>query len=173
MNSSITSAALAAGLLVVALTGCASSTPEATTPPAASSPAAEPSTSEPSESPDASATSTSLMVADSALGEIVVDGEGMTVYMFDNDTQGSGSSACEGQCAVNWPAVTTDAGTPDVEGVTGEVGTITGVDGATQVTLNGWPLYYYIDDAAPGDVAGQGVNEVWWVLSPEGERMAE
>lgn len=176
MNSSITSAALAAGLLVVALTGCASSTPESTTPSAASSPAASSSEAEPSASTDESsapATSTSLMVADSALGEIVVDGEGMTVYMFDNDTQGSGSSSCEGQCAVNWPAVTTDAGAPEVEGVTGEVGTITGVDGATQVTLNGWPLYYYIDDAAPGDVAGQGVNEVWWVLSPEGERMAE
>ncbi|WP_249295848.1 hypothetical protein [Agrococcus sp. Marseille-Q4369] len=56
---------------------------------------------------------------------------------------------------------------------TGELGTIVGVDGATQVTLNGWPLYDFAGDSAAGDVAGQGVNDVWWVLSPAGERMAE
>ena len=113
-----------------------------------------------------------LMTADSSLGTIVVDGDGMTVYMFDNDTQGAGASTCEGECADNWPAVTVDGETPEVEGVTGEVGTITGVDGETQLTLNGWPLYYFIGDAAPGEVKGQGVNDVWWVLTPEGERMA-
>ena len=93
--------------------------------------------------------------------------------MFDDDTQGAGASTCEGQCAANWPAVTTDSDAPAVEGVTGEVGTITGVDGATQVTLNGWPLYYFAGDAAAGDVNGQGVGGIWWVLSPAGERMAE
>ncbi len=100
------------------------------------------------------------------------DGEGMTVYMFDSDTQGAGASTCEGQCAANWPAVTTESQAPAVEGVTGEVGTITGVDGATQVTLNGWPLYYFVGDTAAGDVKGQGVNGVWWVLTPDGERFA-
>ena len=59
---------------------------------------------------------------------IVVDGDGMTVYMFDNDTQGGNASSCEGECATNWPAVTTDAVAPAVEGLTGELGTITGVD---------------------------------------------
>jgi predicted lipoprotein with Yx(FWY)xxD motif len=53
--------------------------------------------------------------------------------------------------------------------VTGEVGTITGVDGETQVTLNGWPLYYYAGDNDPGDTNGQGVNDVGWVLTPAGE----
>ncbi len=168
--------ALVAGLLVVALAGCASSTPESSAPPASSpaeastAPTAEPTTSA---SPDASTASADLMVAESSLGEIVVDGDGMTVYMFDNDTQGSGTSSCEGQCAANWPAVTTDAEMPAAEGLTGEVGTITGVDGATQLTLNGWPLYTFAGDSVPGDVAGQGVNDVWWVLSPAGERMAE
>jgi predicted lipoprotein with Yx(FWY)xxD motif len=92
--------------------------------------------------------------------------------MFDNDTQGADASVCEGECATNWPAVTTDSDTPEVEGVTGEVGTIEGVDGSTQVTLNGWPLYYFIGDEAAGDTNGQGVNEVWWVLTPDGERFA-
>ncbi|ERG65442.1 hypothetical protein L332_13455 [Agrococcus pavilionensis RW1] len=178
MTTRTTAAALAAGVLVVALAGCTSATSESEPTTAATSQAAEPS-SEPSTEPDTtgsaepSATAFELAVAESPLGEIVVDGEGMTVYMFDSDTQGAGVSTCEGQCATNWPAVTTDGGVPDAEGVTGELGTIVGVDGATQVTLNGWPLYYFAGDSAAGDVAGQGVNDVWWVLSPAGERMAE
>ncbi|MFB7249506.1 hypothetical protein [Microbacterium sp. NPDC056234] len=127
--------------------------------------------SAPAEEP-AETADVSLMTADSSLGSIVVDGEGMTVYMFDKDTQGADASTCEGECADNWPAVTVDSETPEVEGVTGEVGTITGVDGETQLTLNGWPLYYFVGDAAPGEVKGQGVNDVWWVLTPDGERMA-
>ena len=121
----------------------------------------------------APATKTGLMTADSDLGKIVVDAAGMTVYMFDNDTQGAGTSTCSGQCASNWPAVTTDSDqAPAVEGVTGEVGTITGVDGKTQVTLNGWPLYYYAGDSAAGDTNGQGVGGIWWVLDPAGEKIS-
>ncbi|MET4100226.1 putative lipoprotein with Yx(FWY)xxD motif [Agrococcus sp. UYP10] len=168
MTSRTTTAALAAGLLVIALAGCASPSTDASSPPAVS-----PSEEAPSSSSEEPTTSAMLMVADSDLGEIVVDGDGMTVYMFDNDTQGAGASVCEGDCATNWPAVTTESEAPEVEGVTGEVGTIEGVDGATQVTLNGWPLYYFAGDSAAGDVAGQGVGGVWWVLSPAGERMAE
>jgi predicted lipoprotein with Yx(FWY)xxD motif len=115
--------------------------------------------------------SAALMTSDSDLGQIVVDGKGMTVYMFDQDTQNSGTSTCEGQCAANWPAVTTDSTTPKVEGVTGTVATIKGTDGSTQVTLNGWPLYHYAGDSAAGDTNGQGVNSVWWVLDPAGQKI--
>lgn len=157
---------LALGALVVALTGCAGGGTGGGT------------GGEPAETGDGQtvAPETSeavLTTAESDFGEIVVDGEGMTVYMFDQDTQGSGESSCEGQCAANWPAVIADSETPEVEGVTGEVGTIEGVDGQTQVTLNGWPLYYFAGDQAAGDVNGQGVNDVWWVLSPDGERITE
>jgi predicted lipoprotein with Yx(FWY)xxD motif len=160
----------AAGLLLLGTTACA---PTSTTPPADSDTSASaPADDSGSGGDDAAAADAELMVADSDLGQIVVDGAGMTVYMFDSDTQGAGESTCSGQCAANWPAVTTDSDTPVVDGVTGEVGTITGVDGETQVTLNGWPLYYFAGDSAAGDTAGQGVNDVWWVLSPAGERMA-
>lgn len=154
---------LAVAALAIALTGC--------TTPAAEEPPADTQTSAESEAPEESAAAAVLTTADSDLGEIVVDGEGLTVYMFDNDTQGADVSVCEGECATNWPAVTTDSDSPEVEGVTGEVGTITGVDGSTQVTLNGWPLYYFAGDAAAGDTAGQGVNDVWWVLTPAGEKI--
>lgn len=174
MASTLARAAVAATLLaVLTLAGC-TSTPaadESSPPDTSASQPADEATDEPADDGAASGDA-ELAVAETSLGEVVVDGEGMTVYMFDSDTQGSGESTCEGQCAANWPAVTTDSETPVVDGVTGEVGTITGVDGATQVTLNGWPLYYFAGDAAAGDVNGQGVNDVWWVLSPAGERMA-
>lgn len=154
---------LAVTCLAILLTGCTGG--DTTEPPAGNG------TTE--ESPDTT-TGAALMTADTELGEIVVDADGMTVYMFDSDTQGSGTSTCEGDCATSWPAVTTDSEeAPAVEGVTGEVGTITGVDGSTQLTLNGWPLYYFAGDSAAGDTNGQGMNNVWWVLDAAGEKISE
>ncbi|WES64978.1 hypothetical protein P0L94_02635 [Microbacter sp. GSS18] len=164
MRSRITTAVVSATVILLALAGCTSTTAADPEPaPAQTSQAEEP----------APASEVVLQVADSDLGEIVVDGDGMTVYMFDSDSQGGDVSTCEGQCAANWPAVGAAEGVPDVDGVTGELGTIAGVDGQPQLTLNGWPLYYFAGDAAPGDVNGQGVNGVWWVLNPAGERQAE
>ena len=95
----------------------------------------------------------------------------MTVYQFDNDMQGGTSSSCSGQCATLWPAVPGGTQPPQLDGVTGTVGTITGTDGQPQLTLNGWPLYYYQGDTAAGDTKGQGVGGIWWVLTPAGERV--
>ncbi|MBO0979299.1 hypothetical protein [Microbacterium sp. SD291] len=161
----------AALLLTLAMAGCSSA---GGTDPGSGDPYGAPSAeTAPSEEAPPAAGEAELTVADTSLGEITVDGEGMTVYMFDDDTQGAGASACEGQCLTNWPPVTTESAAPAVEGVTGEVGTITAADGSKQVTLDGWPLYYFAGDQAAGDVNGQGVGGVWWVLSPAGERMAE
>lgn len=125
-----------------------------------------------SPAPSEESGATALTVADSDFGEIVVAPDGKTLYMFDKDTQGSGESSCSGDCLTNWPPFTVDGDAPAVDGVTGEVGTITTAAGDTQVTLNGWPLYYFAGDAAEGDVNGQGVGGIWWVLSPAGERIA-
>ncbi|WP_164233423.1 COG4315 family predicted lipoprotein [Microbacterium hydrocarbonoxydans] len=168
------SAIAAALLITLALAGCSSPGGSGGTDPGGGDPYGAPSSdSTPSEDSPPAADDAELRVADSPLGEIVVDGEGLTVYMFDSDTQGADASACEGQCLTNWPPVTTDSTEPVVSGVTGEVGTIAAADGSMQITLDGWPLYYFAGDQAAGDVNGQGVNDVWWVLSPAGERIAE
>ena len=112
-----------------------------------------------------------LTTADSPLGEIVVDGDGRTVYVFDEDTAGSGESACTGDCLARWPAVTADSDSPETDGVTGEIGTITRDDGTTQVTLAGMPLYLYAGDSQPGDVTGQAVGGIWWVVGADGAKM--
>jgi predicted lipoprotein with Yx(FWY)xxD motif len=113
-----------------------------------------------------------LKTAHSDLGTIVVDANGRTVYVFDKDTPGSGKSACAGDCLAKWPAVTADSASPEVDGVSGDVGTITRDDGTTQVTLNGMPLYLYAADAQAGDVTGQAVGGVWWVVGPDGTKIS-
>jgi predicted lipoprotein with Yx(FWY)xxD motif len=60
---------------------------------------------------------------------------------------------------------------PAADGVTGDVATITRDDGSRQITVNGLPLYLYAPDEAPGDVTGQGVGGVWWVVGPDGAKI--
>ncbi len=92
---------------------------------------------------------------------LVATSNQMTLYTFDKDVAGSGVSTCTGGCLVNWPALTIAAGdTPTGgAGVTGTLGTIVRADnGATQVTYDGLPLYFFINDAAPGDTNGIYTN---------------
>ena len=119
------------------------------------------------------AASTGLKVAKTSLGEVVVTSTGMTAYVFDKDTQGTKASACTGACAGLWPPILATGDAAEAAGIAGTLGTIPTPDGKKQVTLDGWPLYTYSGDAAAGDVNGQGVGGIWWVLSPAGERMAE
>lgn len=146
-----------AGLLLVAACGT-------TTEPPSAAPAAQGTTS------GAATTSgiTELKKSATALGDVVSDGSGMTLYMFTKDTKGATTSACTGQCLAAWPLAIAGADLPTLTGVTGEVATIDTADGRKQLTLSGWPLYYFANDKAPGAVLGQGVNNVWYVLDPAG-----
>lgn len=123
----------------------------------------------PTDSPSAttSADAAALTAASSPLGEIITDEAGYTVYTFTRDTPNSGISNCYDDCAMTWPAVSASS-TSAADGVTGEVGSITRTDGTTQLTINGWPIYRFAKDAAPGQVNGQGVKDAWYVLLPDG-----
>jgi len=107
------------------------------------------------------------LASDEALGTFLVDAEGMTLYRFATDVPGSKVSACYGTCAERWPAffaaeiaVPAELEQTDFSGIVRDDGTI-------QTTYKGWPLYYYFEDEAPGDVKGQGVGGVWFVVSPD------
>jgi len=105
-------------------------------------------------------------VAGSDLGEVLVDGDGMTLYLFEPDAQGA--STCYDACESNWPPLVGAVSAGD--GVDGSLlGTVGRDDGSEQVTYDGWPLYYFAGDAAAGDVNGQGLNDVWYVVSDAGE----
>jgi predicted lipoprotein with Yx(FWY)xxD motif len=114
---------------------------------------------------------TVLSTADGPLGQITVAADGRTVYVFDEDT--AGTSTCTGSCAALWPAVQADTDDPAVDGVTADVGTITRDDGTMQVTLDGMPLYTYAGDSDAGDVTGQGVGGVWWVVAADGAKVTD
>lgn len=103
-------------------------------------------------------------------GPALVDGNGRTLYLFTNDTQNSGASACSGDCLTAWPPLLSQGAPIAGTGVDATLlSTITRDDGTLQVAYNGWPLYYYADDMAAGDAMGQGVNSVWYLVSPTGE----
>lgn len=92
----------------------------------------------------------------------------MTLYTYGGD-KGSVSS-CYDTCAVNWPPYIVDPedNLNNVKaGVTGKVGTTIRTDGKIQVTYNGHPLYFYIDDKASGDTNGELANHAAWnVVKP-------
>jgi predicted lipoprotein with Yx(FWY)xxD motif len=142
------------------IVGCGGTTPSATAP--SPSLAASP-------SPSASA-ETIKVATDAKLGQILVDEEGKTLYLFVAD-KGT-ASTCYTSCATIWPPVLTN-GAPQAEGgaKASLLGTTTRTDGKVEVTYAGHPLYYFIQDKKAGDTTGQGVNgfgALWWVLSPSG-----
>ncbi len=105
-----------------------------------------------------------------ALGSFLVDDKGMTLYLFTKDTPNT--SNCYGKCAAAWPPLLTNGKPVASSGVdASKLGTTTRTDGSTQVTYNGWPLYYFAKDKAPGDVNGQDVGSVWFVVSPSGDKI--
>jgi predicted lipoprotein with Yx(FWY)xxD motif len=109
-----------------------------------------------------------VAVEDSDLGEIVVDAEGRTLYVFLAD-EGS-ESTCYDECEASWPPLTVEGDPVPGDGVDASLlGTTEREDGATQVTLDGHPLYFFAADETPDDMNGQGVGDVWYVASPSGE----
>jgi predicted lipoprotein with Yx(FWY)xxD motif len=106
------------------------------------------------------------------LGKVVVDGTGRTLYIYDLDTAKPPKSNCDGSCATAWPPLLAGAGTPQVSGIDASlVGTVTRTDGTKQVTLAGWPLYYFANDAQAGVANGQAVGGIWWVVGANGQKI--
>ena len=107
------------------------------------------------------------VVQNDKLGKFIADGDGRTLYLFTKDSPNT--SNCYDKCEQSWPPVV-PAGQPTLmDGVsTASISTTVRKDGSTQLTYNGWPLYYFAKDQAAGDVNGQAVGKVWWVVSGEG-----
>lgn len=156
--------------LVAALVGACSSSGSTAAPPASVA-ASEAASAAPSASAAGSAAASGNTVEAKSVGTIgtvlVAGSNGMTVYTFTKDTKDSGTSACTGGCLAKWPALTVPAGSTPVAGagVTGKLGTITRADdGTLQVTYNGLPLYFFVNDKAPGDA--NGVYPNWEAVKP-------
>jgi len=97
----------------------------------------------------------------SAQGGVLVGPNGMTLYTFDKDMAGSGKSACSGTCATNWPPLTATMA-PSGDGYS----LVQRDDGTQQVAYKGKPLYYWSQDAKPGDKGGDGKLNIWHTATP-------
>jgi len=105
------------------------------------------------------------------LGTILVTSEGLTLYDFHKDEEGT--SACYGACASAWPPLLTE-GNPQAQGAADRsmLGTTKRKDGTVQVTYNGRPLYTYVGDKAPGEANGNDIDQFgaeWYALQPDGQ----
>lgn len=164
----------------VALAGCGDGDDgqaQATTPPAAPPATTErvaaTTTTEAPKARAAKPTGKAITTGQSEFGSMLFDTKKQAIYIFENDEKGK--SNCYGECARAWPPVYTK-GKPRARGgvKASLLGTTKRRDGRLQVTYNGQPLYYYVNEG-PGEVRCHNVflnGGLWWVVGPNGKRRA-
>jgi predicted lipoprotein with Yx(FWY)xxD motif len=117
---------------------------------------------------------TTVKVAHSGLGQVLVDSQGRTLYLFTKDS--GTTSACTGACATAWPPLRTTGKPIAGSGASASlVGSTTRADGTSQATYNGHPLYLFVKDTKPGDTNGEGVTAFggsWFAVSATGKQVS-
>ena len=123
--------------------------------------------------PSSQSGAATISVRSTSLGQILVDGNGKSLYLFEADS--GTQSTCSGACAKAWPPLTTNGAPKAAASATPSLlGTTTRSDGTTQVTYAGHPLYSFVGDNKPGDINGEGSTAFgagWDVLSPTGAKI--
>jgi predicted lipoprotein with Yx(FWY)xxD motif len=99
-------------------------------------------------------------------GNYLITPAGMTLYTFAKDTPGAGAASpqsnCSGQCLALWPAFSADSVVAPSLLKLSDFTTFLRPDGSKQLAYKGWPLYRYSADSMPGDLKGQGFNNLWF-----------
>jgi predicted lipoprotein with Yx(FWY)xxD motif len=152
--------AASAVFAILGLAGCGTS--------AAPGAAYNPATSAPVTSAAARAASSDksavLTIRKTRLGYVLTTANGYVIYWNSRDHRDSTRSACTGGCLQAWPPVT---GMPvAAKGVTLDavLGIITRPGGLVQATYDGYPLYTFASDSAPGQTSGADAAGVWHVI---------
>jgi predicted lipoprotein with Yx(FWY)xxD motif len=118
----------------------------------------------------ANRTNASVSLRTSAIGLILVNSRGHTLYLFAKDR--NGKSACSGSCASFWPPLLSKGRPTAGPGVKRSLlGTRTRSDGSRQVTYNNHPLYAYTLDKRPGQTKGESISAFgakWYAVSAKG-----
>ena len=119
------------------------------------------------------AASATVSLRSTSLGQILVDGKGRTLYLFEADK--AGMSSCYGDCASVWPPLLASGAPVAGSGLNQSLlSTTTRKDGSVEVVYNGHPLYYFVSDKAAGDTTGQAITSFgadWYVLSAAGSKV--
>lgn len=110
----------------------------------------------------------SIKISQSSLGPILTDEKGRTLYAFLNDK--NGASSCVDQCIATWPALVSRQEVIAGAGIDKSLlSKVKRTEGTEQTVYGDWPLYYYVGDMQPGDVDGQGVDKLWFVVKADGK----
>jgi len=112
----------------------------------------------------ASVQTTALKAEAIGAGTVLASSRGLTLYYYGEDKPGSGKSECTGSCAAAWPPLAAPVKVPAGVRLPGPLGMITRPGGAKQVTINGYPVYLYTGDKAPGQATGNGIEGAWHVI---------
>ena len=112
----------------------------------------------------AAAQAAALKVERTSAGTVLASRRGLTLYYYTEDKPGSGRSVCTGSCASAWPPLAAPVRAPAGVRLPGPLGMITRPGGLKQVTINGYPIYTYAGDKAPGQATGNGIEGVWHVI---------
>jgi predicted lipoprotein with Yx(FWY)xxD motif len=120
-----------------------------------------------------SASRAKLELRKGKLGRYIVNGSGVSLYLFEKDK--NGKSACYGACTQAWPPLIT-SGKPSAGAgvIASKIGTTKRKDGKLQATYNGHPLYRYFGDRKAGQTNGEGLDEFgaeWYVLGANGKKI--
>jgi predicted lipoprotein with Yx(FWY)xxD motif len=106
-----------------------------------------------------------VKIAQTDLGPILVDQMGRTLYAFTKDE--NKSSACDADCIAVWPALTAQSKVDAKDGADAKL--VSQIDESSQAVYGKWPLYYYVGDQVAGDLNGQGVDDEWFAIAPDGK----
>ncbi|HEX4033692.1 MAG TPA: hypothetical protein VHX66_04545 [Solirubrobacteraceae bacterium] len=123
----------------------------------------------------AAKTPPTLMVRSSAWGKILETGKGQTVYLWVKDKT-KNKVSCGGACLKVWPLVTVSGKPTAGSGINAKLISTVKVNGKTEVTYNGHPLYLFISDTKPGVISGEGNTSFggpWWLVSPSGSAITK
>jgi predicted lipoprotein with Yx(FWY)xxD motif len=113
---------------------------------------------------------TLISIHRTALGRVLADARGRTLYLFEKDK--NRMSSCNGACLAYWPAVLSTAKPRAGAGVRASLlGRTRRADGRRQVTYAGHPLYTFVGDTKAGQTTGEGLTDfgaAWDAIAPNG-----
>lgn len=91
-------------------------------------------------------------------GKILANKDNMSLYTFSKDSKGI--SVCYEDCAANWPPL---AAQKD-DKASAPFSVVARKDGTYQWAYQDQPLYSWIKDKQPGDITGDKINDVWYLV---------
>lgn len=107
-------------------------------------------------------------VAPAGMQPYLTDVRGRALYMLEGEN--AGKVRCDAACARVWPPLRDEANLAGKGLKKTLVGSRKRADGSRQVTYNGHPLYYYVEDRGAGKATGQVHDRwgEWYLVTPQG-----